>query len=400
MQLFTAKQYLKIDVANSFGMDKLPWSDRLEWFDQNEAQLLGLLNKAENPALYYAGVKAWEDTKRGLPIGYPVSLDATSSGLQLLACLTGDRSAALLSNVIDAGKRNDAYTAVFELMQLKAGTTPTNTFVRKDVKDATMTAFYGSQAVPEKVFGTGQLLATFYATLEESMPHAWELNKFLLSCWNPEALKYSWVLPDNFHVHVKVMDRVEETVTFLGESHSIFRQENRPTDEGRSLGANLVHSLDGMIVRELARRCDYDSEQVTYVKQLLDEGPGAAQDLSEKSDTLVTLWKLYEDSGYLSARILDFIDSTNVHLVEADEIRKLIESLPAKPFKVVTVHDCFRVHPNYGNDLRKQYNLQLSLIAASNMLQFLLPQITGTSIAINKQADFSSEILTSNYALS
>ena len=121
MQIFTPKQYLKIDIANSMGLDKQDWNKRLEWFDVNESNLLGKLSEAENPAMYYAGIKAWEDVKAGRATGYPISLDATSSGIQILAVLTGDKQAALLSNVIDAGHRSDAYQALYQSMAARVG---------------------------------------------------------------------------------------------------------------------------------------------------------------------------------------------------------------------------------------------------------------------------------------
>ena len=80
MQTFTSKEYLKIDISNNFGNDKLNWADRIKWFDDNEAHLMSLLDKAETPALYYAGVQAWNQVKQGEAIGYPIGLDATASG--------------------------------------------------------------------------------------------------------------------------------------------------------------------------------------------------------------------------------------------------------------------------------------------------------------------------------
>ena len=77
---FTPRQYLQIDISNSFGLDKKDWSERLQWFDENQHQLESLLKQAETPALYYAGVMAWRDVNQGIPSGYPVSLDGCSSG--------------------------------------------------------------------------------------------------------------------------------------------------------------------------------------------------------------------------------------------------------------------------------------------------------------------------------
>ena len=57
--------------------------------------------------------------------------------------------------------------------------------------------------------------------------------------------------------------------------------------------------------------------------------------------------------------------------------------------------------PNYGNDLRKQYNHILSHIARSNMLEFLIEQITGKNIKIAKlDPDLWKDILQTNYSLS
>ena len=119
------------------------------------------------------------------------------------------------------------------------------------------------------------------------------------------------------------------------------------------------------------------------------------------AEMVKTLWRHYEESGYLSARIINHLNVHNLHLVRHDVITELLDSLPTKPFEIITVHDCFRCLPNYGNDLRKQYTLQLQLIAKSNLLQFVLSQILGRSLTIGKlDENLWQDIGQAEYALS
>lgn len=401
MDLFTGREYLKIDIANNFGLDKENWDVRIAWFDQNESKLLELLPKADEPALYFAGVQAWNQVKNGQPIGYQVSLDGTSSGLQILSALTGDRKAASICNVIDTGNREDAYKVVYERMAHNLGESAK--IGREDCKDAIMTSLYGSEAEPKKVFGEGSLLRMFFHVMEESAPAVWELNQTFLSMWNPEALSNDWVLPDNFHVHVKVMNPVKESVNFLNKPYDTFRMVNEPKAEGRSLSANTTHSVDGMIVREITRRCDYDPKDIQNARRAIFTSLEPMEEIDDTPNARLVqiLWDHYEKSGYLSARIIPLIDEQTVHLVDRSVVLELIESLPAKPFKVISIHDCFRVLPNYGNDLRKQYNRQLYEIAKSNLLSYIISQIIGTQVKIGKlDYTLADDILNANYSLS
>lgn len=408
MKTFTAREYLKIDIANSFGLDKKNWDVRLQWFHDHEDKLPSMLEQAKTPALYYAGVKAWEAVLRGEPSGYPISLDGTASGMQILSALTCDRKAASLCNVLDTGKRENAYTNIYNAMVEQLGESAT--ISDDDVKQAVMTSLYGSEAEPVKIFGTGALLNTFYSTMEQEAPIVWELNRLFLQLWNPEASSNDWVLPDNFHVHVKVMRKVEEQVHFLNTPYTVVKEINAPKKIGRSIGANTTHSLDALVVREMGRRCMYDPQTVSDTKSILvHHGKDKAETLtgillqtaSKQTHMVLTLWDHYKKSGYLSARIIDYINVVNVRYVDKAVLLELIESLPAKPFQVVSVHDCWRCLPSYGNDLRKQYNLQLSLIAKSNLLSYIISQIVGSPVtAPAKDESMAEEILQADYALS
>lgn len=400
MQTFSGLDYLKIDIANNFGHDKLSWNDRIDWFNANEPKLGQIYHKAVEPALAYAGIKAYDDVLEGKPIGYMISLDATSSGLQLLAALTGDRSAAQLCNVVDTGKREDAYTLIYQWMLNRIKDTAK--ISRDDAKDAVMTSLYGSTAIPRKVFGEGQLLKTFYDTMHALAPAAWELNEAFLAMWDNDAYENSWTLPDGFHIEIKVMNQVRETVHFQNQPFDVFYKINYPVKEGRSLGANTIHSIDGMIVREMTRRCDYKPKVVAAIRGIIDKGNLSGTNFMTKDDKMVVaLWQNFKKTGYLSARILDHINLDNIGHIRTKDLVTLLDSLPNKPFKVVSIHDCFRCLPHYGNDLRTQYNLQLQLIAKSNLLQDVISQIIGSPVQIGKlDPTLWKDIGSTNYALS
>lgn len=80
MQTFTPIEYLKIDIANLHGEDKLTWNERLDWFKENEPRLEMLTEEADKPAQYFTAVDAYRKAIRGEINHHPIALDATSSG--------------------------------------------------------------------------------------------------------------------------------------------------------------------------------------------------------------------------------------------------------------------------------------------------------------------------------
>jgi len=79
----------------------------------------------------------------------------------------------------------------------------------------------------------------------------------------------------------------------------------------------------------------------------------------------------------------------------------MLNSLPIKPFQILSIHDCFRVHPNYANDLRKQYNIILSKLAQSDMLNFIVQQLgTMFPIHIPNREHLAAAAVNAEYALS
>jgi hypothetical protein len=410
MERFSGMQYLMIDVANNFGLDKLKWSERLSWTEENEDKLLSMVKEADKPAMFMASVDALQKARAGFPVHHPIQLDATASGIQMFAALTGCVKSAELSNLVDTGRRMASYKAIYNRM---VETLPTEMIASgkplvlkdDDVKQAIMTSLYASRAEPQKVFGTGPMLAHFYKTMEDMLPGAWELNEAMLGMWDSNALQYDWVMPDNFNVVILVDGMVTEKINFMNQYHEFHRKENIPQTYGRSLGANLAHSVDALVVREMGRRCMFDQSQIISIQKMMDlpESHLGEGDKRQKDNNLLKLMNWYHHSGFMSIRIIDYIDSRNLGILnqkERDHLSSLVQELPRKPFNLMTIHDCFRCLPNYGNDLRFQYNLVMSQITASDMLYFLVSQIKNEKTPVYKMGLDPLQVREANYALS
>lgn len=411
---YTPLEYLKIDIASNYGdydgqdLEKLDFDARIEWFNDMERQgnLVELTNTADKPPLYFAGIQAYADTLDGRPTGYPISLDACSSGLQILSVLSNCEKSARRCGVISTGHREDAYTSLFGDMK-KAASRPMNQ-TRKNLKQAIMTSLYGSTAMPRSLFGANTPeLELFYTTMETEIPGAWSLNLALKGLWQSFSEEHTWTVPDGFDVCMSVDDVVLSEVQFLGETIDVRTTEPRGTMKGLSLSPNIVHSIDGMICREIGRRCSFNPYQVQLATEAAnvaikrrDRRKSAMGRGRQKDKLLARVWERYMASGFLSARVIGLVDHNNINMVSAHKIMELVQTLPLDPFPVLTVHDCFRAHPNYGNDLRRQYNHILSDLAKSRILDDIATQITGRRLELQKVGDISKQILNADYALS
>lgn len=399
MQEFTPLEYIKIDIASNFGLDKETWDTRLEWFAENEPKLEQMVLEAEEPALFFAGVEAYRKAERGQPIKYPISLDATASGAQILALLAGCERSAVLSNVIDSGDRLDFYSEITKLInQYADGDVKIS---RKDAKDAIMPSFYGSTKAPKDVFGEGVLYEVFQKIMSIASPGIWNLNSMFLALWDSNALEYAWVMPDNFHAKFKVKQNVQHNFTFLGMINTVTIPENRPIENGKALGANIIHSLDGMVVRELTARCNYNAKHISRIRKWALSNVRNISRNRSKDKTLRRLLINARYSQYYPVRMLSYIDKHNIGLVDRTELLEMLNSLPIKPFEILSIHDCFRVHPNYANDLRKQYNIILSKLAQSDMLNFIVNQLGNKlPIHIPNRENLAKAAIQADYALS
>jgi DNA-directed RNA polymerase len=249
MQTFNGIEYVKINIANCYGHDKMVWKDRIDWVDNHTIEnLKSMAEDADSPMLYLKGLCALEDALEGIPSGMIMGLDATASGLQIMAALTGCEETASHVNLIDTGKRECIYQNIADHMGVE----------RSLVKKPVMTTFYGSEKQPEVIFGENTPeLKKYYDALEERLPGAMYCMETIQSCWDSTAYSYTWTLPDNHTVVMKVMDTVDKKIEVDELDHCTFTYRtsiNKPQKKGLSLAANVIHSIDGYICRQMYKR--------------------------------------------------------------------------------------------------------------------------------------------------
>jgi DNA-dependent RNA polymerase len=419
---YTGFQWLLIDAANQFGLDKLLFEERIKWAEDNLLKLEIFSDQAENKPLYVKAVMAIRSALEGKATGHLVGVDACCSGIQIMSAMTGCHAGAMATGLVDPNVRADAYSSATKLMQQELG----NGFnvSRQDAKDALMTSFYGSKAKPKEIFGedTPELNA-FYKAAATVAPGAWELLQDLLASWQPYALKHEWTLPDGFHAQVKVMQTKEIRIEVDELDHASFTydyKENEGAKKGLSNVANVTHSMDAYVVREMHRRCNYNHLSIEYVAGCIELEmlerllyPGRTQ-LTVESDlygwTISLDSKIpyyqnhYDRSGMASAVILPCIDVDTVRVLSTKHLEALASiaqsMLLHKPFPLITVHDEFKAHANNINHVREHYKEILAEIADSTVLNDLLSQIHGVPGQFNKLSnDLGDKIRGSAYAL-
>ena len=416
MQTYTGWQYLLIDAANQIGLDKQLFEDRMDWATRNLAQLEALaIAKGEwkEKPLYLAAVMAIRKAQKGETTGHMVGLDACCSGIQVMSAMTGCIAGATSTGMVNPNERADAYTKTNEIMCQILG--PGHQAIsRDDSKSALMKSFYGSKKVPKDLFGedTPEINA-FYQAAVTIAPGPWELLQDLLGSWNPWALVHAWKLPDGYDARVKVMQKKEARIEVDELDHASFTYEfyeNVGSAEGLSNAANVTHSMDAWVLRNMHRRCNYDLEQTKYVHGILEDAlieRALGTPIGEvEADAKVEYYReQYERSTLADPVIFRYLSVSGLKLLSTEHLQKLVviadSMLKHRPFELVTVHDEFKAHPNNLNHVRQHYIDIMAEIAESNVLDDLLSQVYGAQGHFQKlSSNLGALIRGSNYALS
>lgn len=156
--------WLAIHVANTFGNDKLSFADRIKWVSDNDEMIRAIgqhpmdvktWRSADKPLQFLAACMEWSKFRQ---VGYgyesrlPVSMDATTQGLQIYSLLLRDPVGGMATNCLPRDTPNDIYGQVADVVKRKLAES-TDPYAakwlafgidRKTTKRQTMTLPYGS----------------------------------------------------------------------------------------------------------------------------------------------------------------------------------------------------------------------------------------------------------------
>ena len=306
--------WLAFHVATTYGLDKAPMNERIDWVNKNHDFLSLVANdpegtisewsSAEEPWCFIAAaIEYYQCVIKGTKktSGLPCSVDATCSGLQHLSALALDRTAAEMVNVVPTDKPSDGYKIVAEKAKEILPEHLHDHITRKVTKRTVMTTPYGvtensaRDYIRQELKGIelekGELQQIVKAIYRYGVRKVFDgpcrsmefIQKVAGERIKSGATTIEWITPSGFPVVQEYRRNEAETVNtkLLGQRvrcELLKEWEERQIDLQKAKTAaspNLIHSLDAALLHlvfaewdrpftvihdcVLGRSCDMDS---------------------------------------------------------------------------------------------------------------------------------------------
>ena len=281
-----AERWLRFQVATTYGLDKETLEERLSWTYRSEHEIeliatdpignLPLWEGAEEPWQFLASCEEFYSCviKRDrISTGLPIAIDATCSGLQILAGLAKDKSTAELVNVLPSDKPQDAYKVIAETSKPNIPLKLRPDWDRKCTKRTVMTIPYNAkpfsnrsyirEALKDKELEVEkeELTQTVNAVRDAMnviVPGPMRVMKWIESevsnAIKRGATELRWVTPSGFVVSQRIFKKEFERITLqvLGQCNmKVGTGDSAEVDKARHKAAtapNLIHSLDASLL--------------------------------------------------------------------------------------------------------------------------------------------------------
>ena len=280
------EEWLAFQVATTYGLDKETIEKRKEWTRNNHSLItrivkdpidnIGSWEKTDEPFQFLAACEEYYScviSQSRSTTGLPVAIDATCSGLQILAALAMDRRTAQLVNVLPSDRPQDAYKIVAEVARRNCPTHIQKVMDRKIVKRTVMTIPYNAKPFSNRSYirdalrdkgieiDKEDLTATVQAVrdaMHNVVPGPMAVMKWIedevTKAVKRGATEIEWVTPSGFVVNQRIMKKevTRLKLQLLGRCDiSVATGDTKEVDLNRHRAAtapNLIHSLDASLL--------------------------------------------------------------------------------------------------------------------------------------------------------
>ena len=281
-----AEDWLRFQVATTKGLDKSTMEDRINDTLHNHEVItriatdpignIGDWEYVDEPWQYLAACHHYYHTCILCDWNYtnlPVAVDATCSGLQILAGLARDASTARLVNVLPSDKPQDAYKVIAEVAKPNVPESIRPHMDRKTTKRTVMTVPYNAKpfsnrsyirdALKEKGVEVEKEVLTevvnaVRSAMNEVVPGPMSVMKWIEKevglAIDRGAEEIRWTTPSGFNVTQRLMKKEVETIELqlLGRCKvNVATEDGDKVDKSHHKNAtapNLIHSLDASLL--------------------------------------------------------------------------------------------------------------------------------------------------------
>ena len=278
--------WIKFQLATTYGLDKATMQERLEWIENGENRELvhrvwsdPIANiadweNADEPWMFLAACVEWYELyyeHRDMTY-LPVAVDATCSGLQILAGLAKDASTARMVNVIGSEKPQDAYATIASRSMEAIPDRLKPHWDRKVTKRCVMTIPYNAKpfsnrsyirdAFKEKGVDVDkeeltQCVKAVRAAMDLVVPGAMRVMKWIETeiarAIRNGADEIKWTTPSGFKVKQRLMKTAKSTIEsqLMGRVRISIAGAEKGVDlkhHKNATAPNLIHSLDASLL--------------------------------------------------------------------------------------------------------------------------------------------------------
>ena len=279
-------EWIKFQLSTSYGLSKATMEERIAWIDDYENRALvervwrdpiGNIadwENADEPWLFLAACNEWYELhyEHRTHTHLPVAVDATCSGLQILAGLAKDASTARMVNVLGSDKPQDAYATIASRSMEAIPERLRPYWDRKTTKRSVMVIPYNAkpysnrsyirEAFKEKGIDVDKdeltaCVSAVRASMNIVVPGAMDVMKWI----EKEVARYiksgkeeiKWTTPSGFVVKQRLM-KYESTrikTQLMGTCRMTIAGAESGVDLNHHKNAtapNLIHSLDASLL--------------------------------------------------------------------------------------------------------------------------------------------------------